>query len=167
MSKEGTTPPKERVNIVYKPATAGANEEVELPLKVLMMGNYTGRASDVPLEDRRPIAVNKESFDQVMRQQDLRLELNVEDKLSRASDAQLPLELTFASLRDFEPEGIVRQVEPLQRLLEVREALRALKGPVGNIPAFRKKIQALLRDATSRQQLAEEIALDAPTAEEG
>lgn len=166
MSSESTTPPKERVNIVYKPATAGANEEVELPLKVLMMGDYTGRTKDVPLEDRLPIGVNKENFAEVMRQQALGITLDVDDKLSREPDARMQVELNFASLRDFEPEGIVQQIEPLQRLLAVREALRALKGPMGNMPAFRKKIQTLLRDAKSRQQLAEELALAAPAKEE-
>ena len=33
MAKEGTVAPKERVNIVYRPATGDAQEEVELPLK--------------------------------------------------------------------------------------------------------------------------------------
>ena len=32
MAKEGSVAPKERVNIVYKPATGGAQAEVELPL---------------------------------------------------------------------------------------------------------------------------------------
>jgi type VI secretion system protein ImpB len=33
MAKEGSVAPKERVNIVYKPATVDGAEEVELPLK--------------------------------------------------------------------------------------------------------------------------------------
>ena len=39
MSKEGSVAPKERVNIIYKPATGNAQEEVELPLKILMVGD--------------------------------------------------------------------------------------------------------------------------------
>ena len=35
--QEGSIAPKERVNIVYRPATGDAKEEVELPLKVLVM----------------------------------------------------------------------------------------------------------------------------------
>ena len=41
MAKEGSVAPKERVNIMYKPATGDAKEEVELPLKLLMLGDYT------------------------------------------------------------------------------------------------------------------------------
>ena len=32
----------------------------------------------------------------------------------------------------------------LKTLLDLRNALNALKGPLGNVPAFRKKIQSLL-----------------------
>src|SRR5262245_28490137 len=48
MSKEGSVAPKERVNITYKPATGNAKEEVELPLKLLMIGDYTCRPDPRP-----------------------------------------------------------------------------------------------------------------------
>ena len=54
MSREGSVAPKERVNIVYKPATGNAQEEVELPLKIMMVGDYTLRSDDTPLENRKP-----------------------------------------------------------------------------------------------------------------
>ena len=66
MSKEGSVAPKERVNITYKPATDGAQEDVELPLKILMHGDFTGRQDDRPLEDRKPINIDKDNFDKVM-----------------------------------------------------------------------------------------------------
>ncbi len=69
MAKEGSVAPKERVNIVYKPATGDAQEEVELPLKMLMMGDYTNRPDPRPLEDRKPINVDKDNFSKVMAEQ--------------------------------------------------------------------------------------------------
>ena len=59
MAKEGSVAPKERVNIVYKPATGGAQEEVELPLKMVVMGDFTGRSEDTPIEDREVIDINE------------------------------------------------------------------------------------------------------------
>jgi type VI secretion system protein ImpB len=77
MGKEGSVAPKERVNIVYKPATGDAQEEVELPLKMLMMGDYTQRADPRPLEDRKPINVDKDNFSKVMSEQKLSLSFSV------------------------------------------------------------------------------------------
>ena len=46
MSKEGSVAPKERVNIVYRPAIGDGREEVELPLRLMVMGDFTGRGFD-------------------------------------------------------------------------------------------------------------------------
>jgi type VI secretion system protein ImpB len=173
MGNEISRAPQERVNIVYRPATGGATEDVELPLKVLMLGDYTGQPDDRPLEERKAINVDKDNFTQVMQQQALSLDINVPDKLSGASDepsdadAMLGLHLKFATLKDFEPEGIVQQVAPMQQLLQLRTALNALKGPIGNSPAFRKKIQALLQDEGTRRQLCAELGLPPVGGQEG
>ena len=66
MAKEGSVAPQERVNITYKPATGGAQAEVELPLKMLFMGDYTGRTDPRPIEDRKPINIDKDNFTQVL-----------------------------------------------------------------------------------------------------
>ena len=50
MPRESSVAPKERVNIVYRPATGDASEEVELPLKILVMGDFTMKdAQDIAL----------------------------------------------------------------------------------------------------------------------
>ena len=63
------------------------------------------------------------------------------------------------SMKDFGPEAIVEQVPELKRLLELREALKALKGPLSNVPEFRKKIQDLVKDETARKQLLKEMGI--------
>jgi len=158
MSKEGSVAPKERVNIVYKPATGNAQEEVELPLKILMMGDYTLRPDERPLEERKTINVDKDNFNEVMAKQNLELNVTVPDKLGN-DGSEMGVKLKFKKLSDFEPEGIVNQVPELRKLLELRAALNALKGPLGNIPGFRKKIQGLLGDQEGRQRLMKELGI--------
>ncbi len=157
--KDQSVAPKERVNITYKAQVGDAQEETELPLKMLMVGDYTGRADDTPLEERKPISVDKENFNEVMAKQDLKAAIAVPDKLSGEKDASLSVNLAFKGLNDFTPEGIVNQVPELKKLLELRQALTALKGPLGNIPAFRKKLTSLLGDDKARQQLMQELGL--------
>ena len=161
MSKEGSVAPKERVNIVYKSDNGGAQSEVELPLKILMVGDYTGRKDDRPVEERAPINIDKANFNDVMAKQNLGLDVNVADKLSSDKGAEMSVSLKFSTLADFTPEGIVNQVPQLKQLLELRSALNALKGPLGNVPAFRKKIQALLGDTDGRSKLIAELGLSA------
>ncbi|MBQ0757233.1 MAG: type VI secretion system contractile sheath small subunit [Amphritea sp.] len=160
MAKDGSVAPKERINIVYKPATGDAKEDVELPNKVVMVGDYTLREEEEDLQDRELIDVNKDNFSDVMASQRLNVQMTVPNKLSGEEDAEMSASLTFNSLRDFEPESVVKQVPELAKLLELREALSFLKGPLGNVPAFRKQIEELLGDDDSRQKLMAELGIE-------
>ena len=161
MAKDSTVAPKERVNILYKSEVGGAQEEVELPFNVLVMGEYneTIPEDEKTLEDRKTISVDKDNFNEVLAKQKLKVNVAVADKLSGEKDAQLNVELNIKSLNDFGPEAIVQQVPELKKLLELRSALTALKGPLGNVPAFRKKLQALLGDESTRAKLMAELGL--------
>src|SRR5690606_15940550 len=148
MSKDGSVAPKERVNIVYKPSTGDAQEQVEMPLKQLVIGDFTLKESDTPLDERKPIQVNKDNFNDVLKAQGLGLTLSVSNRMSDnpAEDEQISVSLKFENLRDFEPDAIADQVPVLRQLIELREALKALKGPMGNLPEYRKRLQALIQD---------------------
>ncbi len=159
MAKESSVAPKERVNIVYKSATPEGMEEVELPLKVLMVGDYIGRKDDRPLEDRKPINIDKGNFNKVMAEQNLHVDVTVPDKLSGEEGASLGMKLDFKSLADFEPDALVKNVPELRKLVELRAALTALKHPLGSVPAFRKKLQTLLGDEAARKKLTQELGI--------
>ncbi len=163
MAKEVSVAPKERVNIKFKPATGNAKEEVELPLKLLMVGDFTGRADERTVEERPLADINKDNFDDVLKGHELKLDLSVGNKLDDGPDVQdLKANLSFNKLKDFEPEQVVRQVPELRKLLELREALVAMKGPLGNVPAFRKAIQGVLDDEGARARLLSEITGPTP-----
>ena len=159
MAKDQSIAPKERVNIVYKPATGDAQELIELPLKLLVLGDFTSREDETPLEEREAVAVDKDNFTNVMREHKLGLSFNVADRLSGAEGAELPVNLKFENLRDFEPQQIARNMPELAKLLQLREDLTALKGPLANITAFRKKIEALLQDESQRDRIIKELGL--------
>jgi len=163
MAKESSVAPKERVNIVYKPATGDAKEEKELPLKLLMLGDYTLREEDTLLEDRKPISIDKDNFDDVMQSQNLSLTLDVPNKLAPQEEGgeeqKLTTKLEFKTMKDFDPSAIAQQIPELNQLLELRAALTALKGPLGNLPAFRKKIESIISDAEAREKLLREIGM--------
>lgn len=159
MANDGSVAPKERINIKYSPSTGDSKEDVELPFKVMVMGDFTQQSDERPVEERKPININKDNFDEVLSKQNLSVNLNVADKLGNDDSSELTINLTLNSLKDFEPESMVRQVPELNKLLELREALVALKGPLGNIPAFRKEIQSVLDDENKKSQLMSELEI--------
>ena len=64
----------------------------------------------------------------------------------------MPVHLEFKSMNDLSPDSVAKQVPELDSMLEMRRALLALKGPLGNVPTFRKAIQNILNDTNPRDE---------------
>ena len=160
MAKEGSVAPKERINIKYVPATGDQQAEIELPLKMLVLGDFKGHGEDTPLEERVSVRVDKTTFNSVMSKAGLKANISVKNHLAdekKDGESDLPVKLEFSTLADFGPDNIAKNVPELSKLLELREALLALKGPMGNIPAFRNKLQEIIKNEESRKQLEGEL----------
>lgn len=160
MAKEGTVAPKERINVTFTPDSNGASEEVELPLKLMVLGDFTQREDERKIEDRKPIAIDKSTFDEVLAKQELNLSFQVPNRLQDdPAREDLAVNLKINSMKDFNPASLVEQVPELRKLMELRDALVALKGPLGNAPAFRKAIESVLSDDDSRERVLAELGL--------
>ncbi|EAH7188302.1 type VI secretion system contractile sheath small subunit [Campylobacter lari] len=152
---DGSSAPKERINITYKAKTNGQNAEIELPLKLMIMANLTGKNKQ-NLEDREIVSINKINFNQVMQKLDIKTQFNVKNTLGGDAE-ELDINLKISSMKDFSPDNIVQQVPELNKLMRLREALMALKGPMGNIPNFRKAVLDALKNEKTKEQLLLEI----------
>jgi type VI secretion system protein ImpB len=126
----------------------------------MVMGDFTQRTDDTPLEERKPVRIDKDNFNDVLGQHKLNLSMNVDDKLSGREKEELAVNLKFDSMKDFTPAEVAKQVPELQKLLQLREALTALKGPLANAPAFREKVEELLKDPAQRAKMMKELGLE-------
>ena len=162
MAKDGSVAPKERINVTFSPDTKGTQEELELPLKLMVLGDFTQREDERQLEERKPISIDQSNFDEVLAKQELNLTFTVPNQLQDGEQAEdLAVDLHINSMKDFNPASLVEQVPELRKLMELRDALVALKGPLGNAPAFRKAIESVLSDDDSRERILAELGLSA------
>lgn len=161
MSKDGSVAPKERVNVTFKPVTGDTAEELELPLKMMVLGDFTQQEDELKLEDRKPFSVDKNNFNDVIEKQNLSIQFGVKNQLQDnvEGNEEIPVNLSFKHINDFDPASIVEQVPELKGLMDLREALVSLKGPLGNVPAFRKAIEDALVDENARERLLNELGL--------
>ena len=160
--KESSVAPKERINVTFKPSNGEGLDELELPLKLMMMGDYTLKIDDRKLEDRKAININKNNFNEVLEKHNLSLELQVPNRLTdETTNEELAVKLQFQSMKDFDPASLVQQVPEMKALMELRDALVALKGPLGNVPSFRKAIEEVLTNQESRDKVLAELGMNA------
>ena len=66
MAKDNSVAPRERVNVTFTPNTGDVQQDVELPLKLVVLGDFTQRQDERSIEQRKPIAVDANSFDDVL-----------------------------------------------------------------------------------------------------
>lgn len=168
MAQDQSVAPKERINITYKPATGNQQAEEELPLKLLVVGDLTGRPDERPMEKRTPVNIDKDNFQSVLEQHNVGASFKIPNPLSSEKGAELAVNLRFRKLSDFTPDAVAAQIPELRDLLALRAELTALKGPMGNIGDFKRAVEGLLKDPERRERaLAELTKLGLVKKEEG
>jgi len=163
MSFQKEKPPS-RINLFLELQKGDAQEKVELPLRLLMMGDYLGREDETPLGDRESINITSDNFDAVMESMDLELDYTVPDRLSD-DDGEISVELDIQNMKDFTPERVARQVPQLTRLLAMRNLLQDLRNRVVSTREFRKKLEEIVSDDDALKALAEELDQFVPPAD--
>jgi type VI secretion system protein ImpB len=158
--------PKARVNIKLDLHTGGASKKVELPLKLLVMGDYSNGQNTLALSDREKVSVNKNNFNSVLADLNPRAKISVENTLAN-DGSELPVDLDFKSMEDFLPEQVAARVPELRTLMSARNLLRDLKSNLLDNATFRRELEKILLDpsmsASLRTQL-QGIAESTPTA---
>lgn len=150
--------PKARVNIRLDLHTGGAQRKVELPLKLMVMGDYSNGREARPLSARNKLDINKNNFDSVLAEFAPTLKVSVENTLLDEAGETVAA-LSFRAMKDFEPEQVARQIPQLRSLLAMRNLLRDLKSNLLDNSTFRQEFERILRDETLSNELRAELLL--------
>ena len=116
-----------RVHITYDVEVGDAIQLKEIPFVVGVLADLSGKPEEpLPqLRDRKFVEIDRDNFDAVLKGTNPRLSYRVDNKLTD-DDSKIGLELRFNDMRDFEPEQVVNQIEPLKKLAEARKKLSDL-----------------------------------------
>jgi type VI secretion system protein ImpB len=147
--------PAARINLKLDVGKGDGKKKMELPLKLLVMGDFSFKKKDQRVADRERISINKNNFEQVMGSLDLNLKYKVENKLTGEGD--LNVDLDVKSMDSFKPENIAKNIPALSRLLSARNLLKDLKSNLLDNREFRKRVEDLIKDPASISALQEEL----------
>lgn len=153
--------PKARVNIQLSLHTGGAQKKVELPLKLMVVGDYSNGAEQQPVSERKKVNINKNNFNNVLFEYSPSVNLAVENTLA-GDGSEENVSLSFKEMKDFEPEQIARQIPQLKAMLAMRNLLRDLKANLLDNATFRKELEKILLDPALSAELRSELSALAP-----
>lgn len=166
-----------RVQITYDVEVGGAIELKELPFVVGVLSDLSGMPlRPLPdLKDRKFIEIDRDNFQEVLSVISPRLSLKVTNKLTRHGSKDLVVDLTFNSMKDFEPQNLAMNIPQTAELYKKRTNLKNLIAKMdGNYGLEKLLIQILKnesnfkklkseieqRDAKQRRQAREDVALE-------
>jgi len=156
-----------RVHITYDVEIGGAIQLKELPFVVGVLADLSGKPDEpLPrLKDRNFVEIDRDNFNKVLAGMKPRLAYQVDNTLQN-DGSQMSVELRFGHISDFEPEQVVKQIEPLRKLLEARERLANLKNMMDGNDKLDQLLQDVVSNTDTLKKLSGETGRDEPQTEE-
>ncbi len=147
-----------RVHITYDVETGGAIETKELPFVMGVLGDFTGQPDEemARLKDRKFVEVTPDNFADVLKSMKPHLTLTVENKLSEEG-GKMGVDLRFESLDDFAPDRVAGQIDPVKKLLELRQQLADLRGTLQGNEKLEDILQSTVSDAEKLRKIKDEL----------
>jgi type VI secretion system protein ImpB len=150
--------PKSRITLRYRTEINGAPADIELPYRLLVLGDFSkGSSKDRKddLRERKLRSMDGSNTDAVMADMDISLKLNVANLIDEAG-GDLPVELPFKKIRSFSPDEVAKNVPKLKFLLSIKELLEEVTAEADNRSEFR----ALLDEVVSHPEIYQETVAD-------
>jgi type VI secretion system protein ImpB len=152
---------KPRVHIKYEVETDGAQIERELPFIVGVMGDFSGNPTTPlrPFQERKFVQIDRDNFNDVMTRIAPELNLRVENKLAD-DGSEMPVQLKFKSMDDFEPGQVAQQVPALKKLLDTRNQLRDLITKVDRSAELEGLLERVLQNDAELKDLSTQLGIE-------
>lgn len=138
-----------RVHIEYELDVNGAQKKIDLPFVMGVMADLSGKLSEdkvLPaVKDRKFVQIDMDNFDSFMKDIKPRAAFSVPNVLTDEG-GNIAVDISFESLKDFNPQAIAKKVEPLRKLLEARDELANLLTYMDGKTQAEDLMEKLIRD---------------------
>lgn len=149
--------PQARINITLDLETGGARRKAELPLSLLVVGDFSQGKTTGVVAERQKINVHKDNLNKVLSDLSPLVQMTVANKIQKEG-GDISVKLQFDSMKDFHPEKIVQQVPELRKLLAMRNLLKDLRSNIIDNTQFRKELEKILKSKNELPAFRKELA---------
>jgi type VI secretion system protein ImpC len=159
--------PKSRITLTYRTTINGEPETVKLPLRLLVLGDFSHNTSvdrlkkdengkvtgEVDLEARRMRSITGNNLSSVMKDMGITLKLDGVRNWVRPNDGDLDVTLPITGMKSFDPDEIVNHEPNLKTLLLFRKLLEEMQSNIDNRKGVRKAVQRVFENLSNEEFL--------------
>lgn len=152
--------PKSRLTLRYKTEINGQPEDITLPLRLSVLGDFSlGSSSDrkVDLEERRLRNLDGKNTDAVMKDMGIRLRYAVPNKIDPDREEDLQVDIPIQSMKAFSPDQVANNIPKLKGMLMLKRLLEEVVSNVDNRKEFRRLLGELFSDQEALAKMIEEL----------
>ena len=152
--------PKSRLTLTYRTEINGQPETVNLPLRLLVMGDFslgTSKDRKIDFEERKLRPIDGGNLSSIMKDMKMSLKMNVENKIDPDKASEIEMELPIDSLKSFSPDEIVKHVAKLKALTLLKKLLLEAESNISNKKAFQKLLSDLYSNEEAFKKVLEEL----------
>lgn len=138
--------PRSRITLTYKTTINGEAETIDLPFRVMVLGDFSLGSSDdrqKDLEERAPRSINGRNLDSVMKDMKMSLRLTVPNRINPGKEEHLEVELPISKMQSFSPDEVARHVPKVRALLLLKTLMNEMQSNIDNRKELRKLIQEI------------------------
>ena len=152
--------PKSRLTLRYKTEVSGQPEDITLPLRMLVEGDFsqgTSKDRQVDLEERRLRNLNGTNTDAVMKDMGMSLKFAVPNRVDPDKAEDMNVEIPVDSMKSFSPDHVAKHVPKLKGILQMKKLLEEVISNVDNRKDFRKLLNELLGNEEALAKMMEQL----------
>ena len=152
--------PKSRLTLKYKTEISGQPEDLTLPMRLLVTGDFSlGSSKDrqVDLDERRIRNMDGTNTNAVMKDMGMSLKFAVENKIDPENEEDMNVEIPIDSMKAFLPDHLAENVPKLKGVLMLKRLLEEVLSNVDNRKEFRNLLGQLMSNEEALGAMMEEL----------
>ena len=143
--------PKSRLTLRYRTEISGQPEDIELPLRILVVGDFSGKSTKKALfQDRGILQFDGKNTNAILNK--MKVQVAVQD--SEENIHKIPIH----SVDSFLPNNICDSIKKMSDMVKSKKMLNHLLSSINNSTKFRNAIKSLIENKSSIDDLKELMA---------
>lgn len=151
--------PKSRITLTYKTEVEGEPAVVDLPMRLMVLGDFSNGSSKdrrVDLDERAPRALNGRNTDEIMKDLGINLDIVVPNRVN-PNEEEMRVQVNIDSMASFSPEEVAKQIPQIRSLLLLKKLLEEVQSNVANKKEFAQLLGKLYSDGEALKKMRDKL----------